>query len=507
MRRLALALALWLGAAAAFAQAPAPIPVEGGLLAPASPDASGVRVFKGVPYAAAPVGAGRWREPRPVAAWSGVRPSDRFGANCMQPKAFGDIDPYTPGMSEDCLFLNVWTPATTASERLPVMVWIHGGGFVAGSGSEPRHDGVALAKQGVVVVTINYRLGVFGSLATPELSAETPWKGSGNWGLMDQVAALGWVKRNIAAFGGDPAKVTIFGESAGSWSVSALTASPLAKGLFRGAIGESGAVFGSTLRPVTTLARSEAAGIAFAQAAGAPTLARLRALPAEALLKPAFEPAPAIDGHVLPDTPERLLASGRGNPVALIFGSNSAEGSFGFFRTHRLDAVVARLAGPEAPALRAALPADPKVAEEALGGDLMIGYPTWAWGGAMRQAGAPTWSYLFDRRIGAPDGVRGQAAHADDIVFAFGHPDRREGFTAVETDRRVAAAMSGYFVNFARTLNPNGPGLPLWPAYAPERREGVRMVFEDAPLVRPDPTLKRYELLRRLVAKGPPPAP
>ncbi len=509
MRVIALALALWAAAfGAGRAQTATPIRVEGGLLSAAAPDASGVRVFRAVPYAAPPVGPGRWREPSPVVAWTGVRPTDRFGANCMQPKAFGDIDPTTPGMSEDCLFLNVWTPAKAADARLPVMVWIHGGGFVAGSGSEPRHDGTALARQGVVVVTINYRLGAFGALATPELSAETAWKGSGNWGLMDQIAALEWVQRNITAFGGDPAKVTVFGESAGSWSVSALTASPLAKGLFRGAIGESGAVFGSTLRPVQSLEQAQVAGAAFAAAAGAPTLAQLRALPAEALLKLPFEPVPAVDGRVLPDAPERLIASGRGNPVPLIYGSTSAEGSFGLFQRAPYEGVVAKLAGSDGAALKDTLPADPKAAEETLGGDLMIGYPTWAWAATLRrEAGVKTWSYLFDRRIGAPDGVRGRAQHADDIVFAFDHPDRREGFTAVETDRRVAAAMSGYLVNFAKTLDPNGPGLPPWPAYAPEKGADARMRFADAPAAEPDTTLKRYRLLQRFLAKGPPSAP
>src|ERR1700722_19231247 len=244
-----------------------------------------VRAFLGIPYAAPPVGELRWKPPAPPAKWSGVRAATEFGAACMQGRPYSDMVFRDPGISEDCLSLNVWTPAKNPKANLPVMVWIHGGGFMAGASSEPRQDGGVLARQGVVVVSMNYRLGIFGFLALPDLAAESDKKAAGNYGLLDQVAALEWVKRNIAAFGGDPDNVTIFGESAGSFSVSALMASPVAKGLFQRAIGESGGAFASQGLPFHTLEESSEAGAKFANdALGAKTLAELRALPAQKIL-------------------------------------------------------------------------------------------------------------------------------------------------------------------------------------------------------------------------------
>ena len=222
---------------------PTVLKIEGGQLAVTAAGPTGVRCFKGIPYARPPVGDLRWRPPHPVAPWSGVRTADVFGPNAMQGVVFGDIDPRPAGVSEDCLYLNVWTPALEAGTPVPVMVWIHGGGFVVGSGAEPRYDGTNLAEESIVVVTLNHRLNALGFLAHPELTAESPVHASGNYGLLDLVAALAWVKRNIAAFGGDPGQVTIAGKSAGSEAVSALMASPLARGLFHRAIGESGAMF------------------------------------------------------------------------------------------------------------------------------------------------------------------------------------------------------------------------------------------------------------------------
>ncbi len=501
MRRALLAVA---GAAAiagsARAAAPdAPLRVDGGLLAPAAVDGAGVRVFKGVPYAAAPVGPLRWRAPEPVEAWSGVRRSDRFGASCMQPRPFHDIDPYAPGMGEDCLFLNVWTPARAGGERLPVMVWIHGGGFVAGSGSEPRHDGVALAKKGVVVVTLNYRLGVFGFLAHPELSRETGWGGSGDWGLMDQVAALQWVRRNIAAFGGDPAKVTIFGESAGSWSVSAMTASPLARGLFRGAIGESGAVFPSR-RGAAMLSEAEAGGTALAASLHADTLADLRHASPGDLLEAHGDWRADVDGHVLPQAPERIFAEGRQNAVPMIAGYNSDEGGAfagGVLAGATLDQALRDQFGARAATVRAAYPANTEEAKRLYGGDAVIAYPTWAWAQAMRETGggARTWLYFFDRKPGALPGVRNRTSHADDIVYAFGHPDVRPDVAMTDTDRAIADALSDYWVAFAKTGDPAAAGRPAWPAYDPARGAAARMRFGDAPAVEPDGDLARYRVL------------
>lgn len=269
-----------------------------------------VAMFKGIPFAAPPLGALRWRPPKPVAPWQGVFKADHFGANCMQDEIHEllpwtmEYQPQGP-LSEDCLFLNIWTPETKADSKLPVLVYIHGGAFHGGSGNVPVHDGEALAKTGIVVVTINYRLGVLGFFSHPDLTAESDQHTSGNYGLLDQIAALQWVKQNIAAFGGDPAQVTIAGQSAGAFSVQALIASPLAKGLFRAAIAESGLGVGG--RSVPTVKEAEKVGSAVAKAAKAKSLRELRALPATTLVKAAiaekFRSTPVIDDWVLPATP------------------------------------------------------------------------------------------------------------------------------------------------------------------------------------------------------------
>ena len=296
-------------------------------------DSSGLIVFRGIPYAAPPVGNLRWRPPQPLAHWAGVRPAQMLGHNCMQLQPYGDIDPFTAGISEDCLYLNVTTQST--SGRRPVMVWIHGGGFFAGFGGEERHDGSVLARKGVVVVTINYRLGPFGFLAHPALTREAPTHSSGDYGLLDQIAALQWVQRNIDRFGGDPARVTIFGESAGSMSVSALIGSPLAKGLFRGAIMESGVASGPF---AFRLDSAEALGVRIVAVLGVTgadaTADRLRALNADSLLAATARVAgnpgrpilfPVIDGNVVPQPVDSALLRGEGNVVPVIVGSNADE--------------------------------------------------------------------------------------------------------------------------------------------------------------------------------------
>ncbi|HMH05155.1 MAG TPA: carboxylesterase family protein, partial [Terriglobales bacterium] len=296
-----------------------------------------VRAFLGIPYAAPPVGDLRWKPPAGAARWTGIRNAQEFGPRCMQGPIYPDMVFRDAGGSEDCLLLNVWTPAKNPKAQLPVMVWIHGGGFMAGASSEPRQDGEVLAKRGAVVVSMNYRLGIFGFLALPELAAESDKKAAGNYGLLDQVAVLEWVKRNIAAFGGDPANVTIFGESAGSFSVSALMASPLAKGLFNKAIGESGAAFSSSGLPFEPLAvRSPRDSQFTSSSLGVHPLNELRAMAASKILDASLKKdgdasprfAPDIDGYFLPESLPAVFAQGKQSDVPLLAGWNHDEGSF-----------------------------------------------------------------------------------------------------------------------------------------------------------------------------------
>ena len=314
------------------------VKTESGVVEGVAAVSPGVRVFRGIPFATPPVGALRWKGPQPVRDWKGVRKAAEFGPRCMQAPVFSDMifrDRADKPMSEDCLYLNVWTPAKSAKDGLSVMVWFYGGGFQAGSSSEPRYDGENLANKGIIVVSVNYRLGIFGFLSHPELTKESREHASGNYGLMDQIAGLRWVKKNVAAFGGDPDKVTIAGESAGSLSVSALMASPLASGLFRGAIGESGAFFGrppagSAMQPLN---ETEKTGAKFAESIEASDLAALRAKTAEELLAAAQKGRslqfwPCADGYVLPKDVATIFAEGKQSHVPLLAGWNAEEASW-----------------------------------------------------------------------------------------------------------------------------------------------------------------------------------
>src|SRR5580692_12827031 len=299
-----------------------------GALEGTGPQASGVREFKGIPFAQPPIGSLRWRAPQSVAAWNGVRQAKEFGPRCMQQPIYGDMGFRSNGMSEDCLYLNVWTPAKSGGEKLPVMVYFFGGGFMAGDGSEPRYDGESMAAKGIVAITVNYRLGVFGFLAHPELTKESPDHVSGNYALLDQNAALRWVHQNIAAFGGDQGRVTIAGESAGSIAVSAQMASPLSKDLIAGAIGESGSILGA-LAPVP-LAKGEEDGVKFATSVGKSDIASLREMSADQLLEiagkrggPRF--SAVIDGYFFPESPVAIFAAGKQAHVPLLAGWNSEE--------------------------------------------------------------------------------------------------------------------------------------------------------------------------------------
>jgi para-nitrobenzyl esterase len=433
--------------------------------------AAGVREFRGIPYAAPPVGPLRWKAPQPAAAWSGVRKADQFGNRCIQTNPFGDMVWRSAAESEDCLYLSVWTPAASGTARLPVMFWIHGGGFFSGASDEGRHEGATLAAKGVVLVEINYRLGLMGFLSHPELTAESRTKSSGNYGLLDQVAALQWVNTNIAAFGGDPNQVTIFGESAGSLSVCALMASPLAKGLFHRAIGQSGGYFADTL-PLLPRAAAEKLGTDLATAVGATSLAALRAVPPADLVKTVGRAstryAPTVDGYFLPDTPINIYAAGRQAHVPLLAGWNSAEVKAPPITVDAFTAQVKKQFGDDAEkALKlypAASDAEARKSATAVASDNFMGYSTWKWIEAhAATGGSPVYRYLFDQIAptakGDPAPDDPGAAHATDIEYVFSTLDTRK-YAWRPVDRQVSGLMVNYWTNFAKTGNPNGPGLP-----------------------------------------------
>jgi para-nitrobenzyl esterase len=448
---------------------------------------TGVREFRGIPYAAPPVGPLRWKAPQPATSWTGVRKSDQFGNRCIQTNPFGDMVWRSAAESEDCLYLSVWTPATSAGARLPVMFWIHGGGFFSGASDEGRHEGATLASKGVVVVEINYRLGLMGFLSHPELTAESPTKTSGNYGLLDQIAALQWVKTNIAAFGGDPNLVTIFGESAGSLSVSALMASPLARGLFHRAIGQSGGYFADTL-PLLPPAAAEKLGADLAASVGATSLAALRATAPADLVKTVGRAStryvPTIDGHFLPDTPLNIYAAGRQARVPLLAGWNSAEIKAPPITADAFTAQVKKQFGNDAEmALKlysAGSDAEARRSATAVASDNFMGYNTWKWIEAhAATGGSPVYRYLFDQIVptvkGDPAPDDPGAAHATDIEFVFSTLETRK-VTWRPVDRQVSELMVAWWTNFAKTGNPNGPGLPAWPAFGADgKREVMRI--------------------------------
>jgi len=457
--------------------APEPVKTEFGLVQGAREN--DLTVYRGVPFAAPPTGDLRWRPPQPATPWTGVRETTRFAPDPYQGDGQGNV-------SEDCLYLNIWTPAHAANERLPVLVWIYGGGFSFGSTSTPVHNGEHLARKGVVLVTINYRVGPLGFLAHPELSAESPQHVSGNYGLLDQIAGLRWVQNNIAAFGGDPSRVTIFGESAGGISVSMLCASPLARGLFHGAISQSGGSFGPP-RPTTypgenmrRLAAAEQSGVAFAQKAGAASLAALRALP------PGKLPAgwgsgaawPIIDGWVIPDDQYKLYEAGRYNDVAILVGYNSDEGlSFSREKTPEEFIANTRLRyGPFADKLLAAYPAGtdrvPKTARDLMR-DAAFGWHTWSWARLQSRTGrSKVFHYYFDQHpVRAADSAAADHGmpHGVDVPYVFQTLDRADK-NLTPGDFAISETVATYWTNFAKRGDPNGPGVPAWPAFTDRDR-------------------------------------
>src|SRR5262245_20876663 len=388
------------------------VKIANGALEGISDKSSGVRSFKGIPFGDPPIGDFRWKPPQLVKNWQGVRKADKFGPRCMQRPIFGDMNFRSNGMSEDCLYLNVWTPAKSGNEKLPVLVYFFGGGFMAGDGSEPRYDGESMARKGIVALTVNYRLGAFGFFAHPELTKESPHHASGNYALLDQTAALQWVQKNIAAFGGDPKKVTIAGESAGSIAVSAQMASPLAKGLFAGAIGESGSIL-AAMAPVP-LAEMEEKGTKFASALAAMDLAALRAAPAARILQGTGKPdtarfGPVIDGYFLPESPVSIFAAGKQAHVPLLAGWNSEEanglGVLGHEQPNRenYEKAVRRLYGADADAVLKEYAAsnDEEAIQAAtdLASDRFIAYSTWKWIDlCTKTSDKPVYRYLYARQ-------------------------------------------------------------------------------------------------------------
>lgn len=450
------------------------VPTEAGLVSGVPGTDGIVKIFRGIPFAAPPVGDLRWKAPQPVPRWEGVRPCDKFPPSAMQskPTPFAMwskefMAPEEP-LGEDCLYLNLWTAAQASGEKRPVIVWIHGGGFVGGSGSVPLYDGEEMAKKGVVFITINYRLGIFGFFAHPELSAESSSHVSGNYGILDQIAALRWVKHNVSAFGGDPGRVTIAGQSAGAFSVNALLVSPPAKGLFHRAIGQSGGMFGSDLIPLPTLQQAEQSGLAFSESLKASDLATLRSLPADQLMKAGGRWGMNIDGTVILPVYE-TFEKGQQHDVPLISGWNADDGvSFGAvkkavaFRTE-----AQQKYGDMADEFLRLFPAssDEEAAQsQKLQTQLSFGWLNYRWAALQHQTGRGSFLYYFTR---VPPGEPNYGAfHSAEFGYALKTLHRWDRpFTA--WDHQLSDIMSSYWVNFAATGDPNGEGLPLWTAFDP----------------------------------------
>jgi len=449
---------------------------------------SGIQNYRGIPYAEPPVGELRWKAPQPAKKWSGIRQAHTFGNKPMQQPIFSDMIFRAPAMSEDCLYLNVWTPANKSDEKLPVLVYFYGGGFIAGDGSENRYDGESLSEKGIVTVTLNYRLGIFGFFSHPELTKESPNHASGNYGLLDQNAALLWVKKNIAAFGGDPDKITIAGESAGSISVSAHMASPLSKDLIRGAIGQSGAMINPTLAAIP-LADAEKYGSDYAQKINSTTITQLRAIPAQELLEKSsgnFNARATVDGYFLTGQPSEAFNGGYQSQIPLLVGWTSAETPYMAFMQEQYPnpenykkrvqetykdwstEILKKYPGNN----------EKQVVESAtaLGSDAFIVYSTWKWAELQKSSSKkPIYVYIFSKQrpqlkseIGnakednkMPAAMKG-ANHASDIEYALGNLGSNTFYDWTADDYKASATMENYFANFIKTGNPNGASLPEW---------------------------------------------
>jgi len=482
-------------------------PVQGAVLA------SGIRVFKGIPYAAPPTGELRWSAPRPASSWEGVRNADKFGNVCMQTaatplpdrkvRAIEEI--YGAPEREDGLYLNIWAPLRKSVQHLPVLVWIYGGGYSNGGASRPQTDGEAFARDGIVFVSFNYRGGVLGYLTHPELTNEAPYHASGNYGSLDQIAALKWIQKNIAAFGGDPSNVTLFGQSAGSGSINMLQASPLARGLFSRVIGEStsqldfnyGGINGATQR---TFSSAEKLGLEFQASLHAASLSELRRMPAQEVSSPGhlkFYPIQG-DGYFLPETVYAAFVSGHQSDVAVIAGSNADEGLN--LRGKRIYPIT----GTEKAAYQALYGSDLSRTGEpdppAQSVDDALDWQAQKWAALEFQTGTKgSYAYYFSHIPPIESGddeafpaLKG-AFHGAEIPYVFDNLDKLPDLAWTDQDRKLATVMHSYWVNYARRGDPNGPGLPAWPRYDPAVRQ--MMLFSDTPHAGPAPRAQAWDFL------------
>lgn len=527
MKKLTKISKTWIGAALAVAAllCVRPAAAQIGIVSVTGGRVEGVTVdgttsFKGIPFVAPPVGNLRWRPPQPVRPWPGIRKAEHFAPGCMQPANAVPLLGEPSAMSEDCLYLNVWTPAKFANARLPVVTWIYGGSFLEGMTSQPLYDGTHLAQQGVVVVTLAYRLGVFGFLADPELSAASPRHESGNYGLLDMIAGLKWVRKNIAQFGGDPSRVTVFGESAGAISVGAIVQSPTAKALFRGAIAESGSAVDDLFHEFVPLQEAQPYGQRLLAGLGAMNVSAARALGAQALLKAqgpelvpgrgGFSPWMVIGSHELPAQGYRLYEARRFNDTPVLIGSNSDEGRL-FVPPHTTPSQFEGQArtefGPYAAALLALYPhateAESSQAAADLLRDSMFAWGAWTWARLQSEYGqGKAYLYYFDRRSPLE---RLGPTHGAELPFVFGNMVSGAKGSALgpsgtpgPVDVILSGQIQSYWANFAKTGNPNGPGLPHWPAFS---ASSPRVMYLDAePHAGPVPNLRKLEVLDRYFA-------
>ncbi len=458
-----------------------------------------ISIFKGIPFAAPPIGELRWKAPQPVQPWNDVRKCDTFSASPMQaaPVPFSmwseEFLIRKEPISEDCLYLNVWTSSTSSNKKLPVLIWIYGGGFVSGGTNVPIYDGEAMAKKGIVFVSVNYRVGIFGFFAHPELTKESGYNASGNYGILDQIAALKWVQKNIAAFGGDATNVTIAGQSAGSMSVNVLVASPLAKGLFNKAIAESGANMVSGIFGNRTLQQAEEDGIKTATSLKANSIEDLRKLPASELMKAqSMRGGPIVDGYVLPQSIGEIFASNKENNVALLTGWNENEGlMFGSIKkADEFKKQMEQQYGNDAQTALQYYPATNDSAASAsqydLSRDVIFGVQNYTWANVESDQGKKVFVYRFMRKVPATgEYVKYGAFHTGEVPYAYDNL-KFVNRPWEDVDHKLADVMSSYWINFIKTGNPNGKNLPGWKAYNTKDKQAMMLGITQQSTTLPD---------------------